>query len=142
MLCNWEGSRITWKIKVFYTARLLQINFSTKINWVQFVELWTTYKNFNFKNPPLIVMVINHSSMNKRTVSIMTYPFSEKSIAVIGPECPGKLATYFRSFKSQILMELKMERKSLLILQLIIELDKYWKRKVIERAQILNKDWI
>ena len=32
-----------------------------------------------------------------------THPFSEKEMLVTLPECPGKLATFALSFKSQIL---------------------------------------
>ena len=38
-----------------------------------------------------------------------SYPFSEKEMLVIGPEWPGKLATFALSFKSQILITLKFE---------------------------------
>jgi hypothetical protein len=36
--------------------------------------------------------------------STKNWPFSENAMLVIGPWCPGKLATFARSFRSQILI--------------------------------------
>lgn len=40
-----------------------------------------------------------------------THPFSENEISVIGPECPGNLATLAPSFRSQILITLECEQE-------------------------------
>ena len=39
------------------------------------------------------------------------HPFSEKEISVMGPECPGNLATLAPSLRSQIFITLEHKHK-------------------------------
>lgn len=45
-----------------------------------------------------------------------THPFSEKEISVMGPECPGNLATLAPSLRSQIFITLEHQHKIIMLM--------------------------
>ena len=53
--------------------------------------------------------ILNFFKILSNGGKVHSYPFSENEMLVIGPECPGKFATFALSFKSQILMTLRVK---------------------------------